>query len=80
MRTAAEAVPGLLHVSLFLFFLGLADDTLNINTTIGLSTAIPIGFCGLVYICASHLSAVIIPELILGPYLVCEPEITRSDI
>ena len=50
MRTAAKAVPGLLHVSLFLFFLGLADDTLNIDTTIRLSTAIPIGFCGLVYI------------------------------
>ena len=50
MPTAAEAVPGLLHVSLFLFFAGLADDTLNINTTVGLSTTIPIGFCGLLYI------------------------------
>jgi hypothetical protein len=29
---------------------GLADDTLNINTTIGLSTTFPIGFCGLLYI------------------------------
>src|ERR1700733_13130012 len=32
------------------------------------------------YICASHLSAVTIPELILSPYLVCEPEIAWSDI
>src|SRR6266576_7043639 len=32
------------------------------------------------YICASHLSAVTLSELILDRYLVCEPEITRSDI
>ena len=50
MPIAAEAVPGLLHVSLFLFFAGLADSTLNINTTIGLSTTVPIGICGLLYI------------------------------
>jgi hypothetical protein len=50
MPTAVEAVAGLLRLSLFLFFVGLADDTLNINTTIGLSTTVPIGFCGLLYI------------------------------
>jgi hypothetical protein len=50
MPIAAEAVPGLLHVSLFLFFVGLGDSTLNINTTIGLTTTIPIGLCGLLYI------------------------------
>ena len=50
MPIAAEAVPGLLHVSLFLFFAGLADSTLNINTAIGLSTTVPIGICGLLYI------------------------------
>jgi hypothetical protein len=50
MPIAAEAVPGLLHVSLFLFFVGLVDSTLNINTTIGLSTVIPIGICGLLYV------------------------------
>ena len=50
MPIAAEAVPGLLHVSLFLFFAGLADSTLNINTTIVLSTTVPIGICGLLYI------------------------------
>src|ERR1700761_1637362 len=49
MPTAAEAVPGLLHVSLFLFFVGLGDSTLNINTTVGLTTAIPYAICGLVY-------------------------------
>ena len=50
MPIAANAVPVLLHVSLFLFFAGLADSTLDINTTIGLSTTVPIGICGLLYI------------------------------
>jgi hypothetical protein len=51
MPRLAEAVPGLLHFSLFLFFAGLGDTLLGINTTIGLSTAIPIGIGGLLYIC-----------------------------
>ena len=50
MPIVAEAVPGLLHVSVFLFFVGLIDFVLNINTTVGLSTAVPIGICGLLYI------------------------------
>jgi hypothetical protein len=50
MPTAAEAVPGLLHVSLFLFFVGLAVDTLKINRTVGISTTVPVGLCGLLYI------------------------------
>jgi hypothetical protein len=50
MPIAAEAVPALLHVSLFLFFVGLGDSTLNINTTIGLTTTFPIGLCGMLYI------------------------------
>ena len=50
MPIAAEAVPGLLHISLFLFFAGLADSTMNVNTTIGLVTTVPIGICGLLYI------------------------------
>ena len=67
MPIAAEAVPGLLHVSLFLFFAGLADSTLNINTTIGLSTTIPIGICGLLYIFIT-LAPVIYPQ---SPYQTC---------
>ena len=51
MPRLAEAVPGLLHLSLFLFFAGLGDTLLKINTTIGLSTIIPIGIGGLLYIC-----------------------------
>jgi hypothetical protein len=64
MPIAAEAVPGLLHVSLFLFFAGLADSTLNINTTIGVSTTVPIGICGLLYIFTT-LAPVIYPQ---SPY------------
>ena len=64
MPIAAEAVPGLLHVSLFLFFAGLADSTLNINTTIGLSTTVPIGICGLLYIFTTF-APVIYPQ---SPY------------
>jgi hypothetical protein len=64
MPIAAEAVPGLLHVSLFLFFVGLGDSMLSINTTIGLSTTVPIGICGLLYIFTTF-APVIYPQ---SPY------------
>src|SRR5260221_4683753 len=50
MPVIAEAVPGLLHVSLFLFLVGLCDFVLNINTTVGLGTTIPIGITGILYV------------------------------
>ena len=50
LPVVAEAVPGLIHVSLFLFFVGLSDTILNINRTIGLTTVVPIGICGLLYV------------------------------
>ena len=50
MPVIAEAVPGLLHVSLFLFLVGLCDFVLDINTTVGLGTTIPIGITGILYI------------------------------
>jgi hypothetical protein len=50
MPRVAEAVPGLLHISLFLFFAGLVDSLLSINTTVGLSAIIPIGIGVLLYI------------------------------
>ncbi|KAH9996397.1 hypothetical protein BJV74DRAFT_883684 [Russula compacta] len=50
MPFVAEAVPGLLHVSLFLFFAGLCDFVLNINAAVGISTTVPIGISGLLYI------------------------------
>jgi hypothetical protein len=50
MPMVAEAVPGFLHISLFLFFAGLADSLLNVNTKVALSTIVPIGVSGLLYI------------------------------
>jgi hypothetical protein len=50
MPRVAEAVPGFLHISLFLFFAGLGDSLLNINTKVALSTIVPISICGLLYI------------------------------
>ena len=50
MPMVAEAVPGFLHISLFLFFGGLGDSLLNINTKVALSTIVPIGASGLLYI------------------------------
>ena len=46
----AEAVPGFIHLSLILFFLGLADTVLNINTSVGVTTIIPIIICGFLYL------------------------------
>ena len=45
-----EAVPGLLHLSLILFFIGLGESLLTINTTVGLTTIVPIGSSALIYI------------------------------
>ena len=50
MPRVAEAVPGFLHVSLFLFFAGLGDSLLNIDTKVALSTIVPISVSGLLYI------------------------------
>src|SRR5216684_3295622 len=58
MPMVAEAVPGCLHVSLFLFFVGLTGSLFNINTTVGISTVVPIGICGLLYIMTTFLSII----------------------
>ncbi|KAH9002318.1 hypothetical protein EDB86DRAFT_2899244 [Lactarius hatsudake] len=50
MPMVAEAVPGLIHVSLFLFFVGLCDSLFSLNTTIGITTIVPIAICGLLYV------------------------------
>ncbi|KAH9052781.1 hypothetical protein EDB87DRAFT_1691472 [Lactarius vividus] len=50
MPVVAESVPGLVHVSLFLFFLGLGDSLLNVNTTVGVTTVVPITLCALLYV------------------------------
>jgi len=64
MPVIAEAVPGLLHVSLFLFFVGLCDSVFNINMTVGISTTIPIGISGLLYILTTF-APIIYPQ---SPY------------
>ena len=50
MPMVAEVVPAFLHISLFLFFAGLCDSLLSINTKVALSTIVPIGISGLLYI------------------------------
>ena len=50
MRKLAEAVPRLIYVSLALFFLGLGDSMLSVNTTVGVTTILPIIFCGAFYL------------------------------
>ena len=50
MPLVAESVPSLVHVSLFLFFLGICDMLFSLNTTIGITTVVPIFFCGLLYV------------------------------
>jgi len=64
MPIVAESVPGLLHVSLFLFFVGLSDSVLNINTTVGISTTIPIAISGFLYVFTTF-APVIYPQ---SPY------------
>ncbi|KAF8487239.1 hypothetical protein DFH94DRAFT_621710, partial [Russula ochroleuca] len=50
MLAIAEAVPGLVHISLFLFLIGLADFLLTTHTVVGIFTTCPIILCGTVYI------------------------------
>jgi hypothetical protein len=59
MRKLVKQVPRLIHVSLFLFFLGLCDSMLSTNTTVGVTTIIPICLCGMfyLYIVTKHLKS-----------------------
>ncbi|KAN0136770.1 hypothetical protein V8E53_005540 [Lactarius tabidus] len=50
MRKLAKQVPRLIHVSLFLFFFGLCDSMLNTNTTVSVTTIVPICLCGMFYL------------------------------
>ena len=45
----AEAVPGLIHVSVILFFWGLGDNILQIDKAVFVSTAVPIAVCVCLY-------------------------------
>ena len=50
MLAIAEAVPGLVHIALFLFLIGLADFLLNTCAIVGALTVLPIILCAMVYI------------------------------
>ncbi|KAN0135125.1 hypothetical protein V8E53_007016 [Lactarius tabidus] len=50
MPRVARAVPGLVHISLFLFFAGLVDSLLATYTTVGVTTIIPIAICSSSYV------------------------------
>ena len=50
MPVLAESVPGLLHVSLFLFFLGLGDLVSGLNIKVAITTITPIVICTVLYI------------------------------
>ena len=50
MPVVVEAVPALIHISLFLFFLGLADFLFNINTSTAIPTTVIIAICTLLYL------------------------------
>lgn len=50
MRAIAEAVPGLIHISLFLFLIGLADFLFATYSAVGKFTIIPIAFSAAIYI------------------------------
>ncbi|KAH8986162.1 hypothetical protein EDB83DRAFT_2240436 [Lactarius deliciosus] len=61
MPLVAESVPGLIHVSLLLFFLGLCDSLFALNMTIGVTTIVPIITCGLLYV-LTMLAPIIDPQ------------------
>ena len=50
MLASAEAVPGLIHISLFLFLIGLADFLLSTYAIVGKVTIFPISLCVTLYI------------------------------
>ena len=61
MPVVAESVPGIAHVSLFLFLVGLGDSLFAVHTTVGITTIVPITICGLLYV-LSTFSPVIKPQ------------------
>jgi len=84
MLIMADSVPALLHLSLFLFFLGLGDSLLNLKHDCrdhhhySYYTLRP--FLHFHYVCASHLPTITISKLILGIDLVPGSENARTEI
>ncbi|TFY79950.1 hypothetical protein EWM64_g4057 [Hericium alpestre] len=50
MAVVVDDVPALIHVSLFLFFIGLSDFLFTINPVVAVMTILMIAFCGALYI------------------------------
>ncbi|KAH9998777.1 hypothetical protein BJV77DRAFT_712173 [Russula vinacea] len=50
LPAVAEAVPGLIHISLLLFLWGLCDIILQIDTAVFVATVVPIGVCACLYL------------------------------
>ncbi|KAI0296963.1 hypothetical protein B0F90DRAFT_1617219, partial [Multifurca ochricompacta] len=50
MAVVVDAIPALIHVSLFLFFLGLAEFLFKINTLTATTTTITIVICAILYL------------------------------
>ncbi|KAI0267358.1 hypothetical protein BC834DRAFT_968872 [Gloeopeniophorella convolvens] len=61
MSVMVEVVPALIHISLFLFFMGLADFLFHLNTTAAIATVIPMALCASFYIWAV-IGPVILPQ------------------
>ena len=53
MPILVECIPAFIHISLFLFFIGLAEKLFATNNTVAITTTTIIGFCPLFYIACS---------------------------
>ena len=84
MRSLAEQVPRLIHVSLLLFFLGLGDSMLHTNTPVGVTTVVLICICGSFYLysISGHLWNLQSPyqTLISRPIFSLMQRVSRSSI
>ncbi|KAA1477635.1 hypothetical protein DENSPDRAFT_616924 [Dentipellis sp. KUC8613] len=50
MSIVVDGIPALIHISLFLFFIGLSDFLFSLNHIVAIMTTLMIAFCGLAYI------------------------------
>ena len=61
LQVVAGAVPWFIYLSLILFFLGLGNSILRINTIVGVATVVPISICGFYYI-SSAITSITNPQ------------------
>ncbi|KAF8798272.1 hypothetical protein BYT27DRAFT_7218537 [Phlegmacium glaucopus] len=53
MSLVVECIPAFIHISLFLFFVGLAENLFATNHAVGITTITIMGFCAVFYISCS---------------------------